>query len=345
MAAVKPRLVLLIMLYLLALAAAVLEAQTGPEIRIARAAGPIVMDGDLSDPGWKGATKVDTFFETNPGDNVPPKVRTVAYLTYDEKFFYAAFEFYDPDISLLRAPYGDRDALPGYTDYGGVILDTHGSARTAIEYLVNPHNIQYDAIQDDASGEDSSPDYFWDSATKIEKDRWVLEMRIPFSTLRYSHANPQVWSILLYRNYPRAFRYQMFSSKLPRGGNCFICRSSRLRRAAISSSPRTGRPKRSGSRGATSARRSSTSRSGSTAAWTRSGLPTRARRSTQRSIPTSRRSNPTSRRSSPTSGLPSSFRRSVPSSSKGSSSSRLPSRPSTHAASPLRDGACARPER
>ena len=228
MAAVKPRLVLLIVLYLLALAAALLEAQTGPEIRIARAAGPIVVDGDLSDPGWKGATKVDTFYETNPGDNVPPKVRTVAYLTYDEKFFYAAFEFYDPDISLLRAPYGDRDALPGYTDYGGVILDTHGSARTAIEYLVNPHNIQYDAIQDDASGEDSSPDYFWDSATKIEKDRWVLEMRIPFSTLRYSHANPQVWSILLYRNYPRAFRYQMFSSKLPRGGNCFICRSSRL---------------------------------------------------------------------------------------------------------------------
>lgn len=228
MAVNRTRLVLLIVLYVLALAAAVLEGQTGSEIRISRAAGPIVMDGDLSDPGWKGATRIETFYETNPGDNIPPKVKTVGYLTYDEKFFYAAFEFFDPDISKLRAPYGDRDALPGYTDYGGVILDTHGAARTAIEYLVNPRNIQYDAIQDDASGEDSSPDYYWDSATRIEKDRWVLEMRLPFSTLRYSHANPQTWSILLYRNYPREFRYQMFSSKLPRGGNCFICRSSKL---------------------------------------------------------------------------------------------------------------------
>ena len=28
---------------------------------------------------------------------------------------------------------------------------------------------------------------------------------------------------MLYRNYPRGFRYQMFSSRLPRDGNYFIC--------------------------------------------------------------------------------------------------------------------------
>src|SRR6266511_1415425 len=232
MAAVRRGLVSPILLSLLLLTASPLKAQnaqgSAPEIQIARTAGPIVIDGDLSDAGWQGATRVDTFYETNPGDNVPPKVRTVAYVTYDDKFFYAAFEFFDPDISKLRAPFGDRDNVASYTDYGGVILDTQGANRTAIEFLVNPRNIQYDAIGDDASGEDSSPDYFWDSATRIEKDRWVLEMRIPFSTLRYSHANPQTWGILLYRNYPREFRYQMFTSKLPRGGNCFICRSAKL---------------------------------------------------------------------------------------------------------------------
>ena len=30
---------------------------------------------------------------------------------------------------------------------------------------------------------------------------------------------------MLYRNYPRDFRYQMFTTRLPRGGNCFICNS------------------------------------------------------------------------------------------------------------------------
>lgn len=210
-----------------ALRAAALLGQ-GAEIQITKAAGPITIDGNLSDPGWKNAAKVDAFYEINPGDNVTPKVKTVAYLTYDEKYFYAAFEFFDPDPSKIRAPYGDRDNLPGYTDYGGVILNTSNDRRTGLELLVNPHNIQFDAINDDASGEDESPDLFWDSATKFTSQGWILEMRVPFSSLRYSKADPQTWGILLYRNYPREFRYQIFSAKIPRGGNCFICRSNSL---------------------------------------------------------------------------------------------------------------------
>jgi Domain of unknown function (DUF5916) len=206
------------------------NAQDGlPEIRIARTAGPIAVDGDLSDPGWKTATRVDTFFETNPGDNVPPKVRTVAYLTYDDRFFYAGFEFFDPDPSKIRAPYGDRDDVPSYTDYGGVILDTRNDHRTGLLLLANPRGIQYDAITDDTTGnEDSSPDFYWESAAKITKEGWVLEMRVPFSSLRYPRGDKQTWGILLYRNYPREFRYQMFSATLPRGGNCFICRSNHM---------------------------------------------------------------------------------------------------------------------
>ncbi|HEX5856289.1 MAG TPA: DUF5916 domain-containing protein, partial [Thermoanaerobaculia bacterium] len=146
-----------------------------------------------------------------------------------DKFFYAAFEFFDPDPSKIRAPYGDRDDVPSYTDYGGVILDTRNDHRTGLLLLANARGIQYDAITDDTTGnEDNSPDFYWDSAAKITKDGWVLEMRVPFSSLRYPRSDKQTWAILLYRNYPRDFRYQMFSAKLPRGGNCFICRSNSL---------------------------------------------------------------------------------------------------------------------
>ena len=215
-----------------ALAAGIVSAQADsarPEIHITRATGPITIDADLSDPGWKGATRVDTFFETNPGDNVTPKVRTVAFLTYDDSALYAAFQFFDPDPSKIRAPYGDRDDVPSYTDYGGVILDTRYDHRTGLLLLANPRGIQYDAITDDTTGnEDSSPEFYWKSAAKITAEGWVLEMRVPFSSLRYPRTDPQTWGILLYRNYPRQFRYQMFSAKLPRGGNCFICRSNPL---------------------------------------------------------------------------------------------------------------------
>jgi len=200
-----------------------------PSFAIQRAQGPITIDGDLSDPGWKGATKVETWYETNPGDNIPPKVKNVGYLTYDDKFFYAAFEFEDPNPEKIRAPLGDRDNVPSYTDYGGVILDTRNDGKTGILLLANPRGIQYDAVTDDTTGnEDSSLDLFWDSAARITPNGWVLEMRVPFASLRYAKRDPQTWGILLYRNYPREYRYQMFSSRLPRGGNCFICRSNKL---------------------------------------------------------------------------------------------------------------------
>jgi len=220
------KLVFLVLLYLLALwlAATALRGEDASSgVHITRAAGPITIDGDLSDPGWQGATRLETWYETNPGDNSPSKLKNVGYLTYDDKFFYAAFEFFDPDPSKIRAPYADRDNISSETDYGGIIINSRNDGRTALLLLANPRGIQYDAVSDDFSGEDSSPDLYWDSAARITKDGWVLEMRVPFSSLRYPKGNPQTWSIMLYRNYPREFRYQFFTTTLPRGSSCFIC--------------------------------------------------------------------------------------------------------------------------
>ncbi len=196
-----------------------------PALTVARATGPIVVDGALDDAGWKGAHRIETWFETNPGDNVAPKVANAAYLAYDDKFFYAGFEFEDPEPRKIKAPLGDRDNVPGDTDYAGIILDARNDGKTAMTFFGNASGIQYDAMTDDTgSGEDSSPDFFWDSAARITATGWTLEIRVPFSSLRYGRADVQTWRILLYRNYPREYRYQMFNTRLPRGGNCFVCR-------------------------------------------------------------------------------------------------------------------------
>ena len=194
----------------------------GAEIRIARAAGPIDVDGDLSEPAWASAARVETWYETNPGDNVPPKVRTVGLLAYDEKFLYVAFECDDPEPGKIRAPYSDRDDISGDIDFAGVILDTRFDGRSGIELFATPRGVQFDAVTDDGA-EDASPDFFWDSAGRVTEKGWTLEIRIPFSSLRYTKADPQTWGILLYRNLSRDYRYQVFSAKLPRGRNCFVC--------------------------------------------------------------------------------------------------------------------------
>ncbi len=84
----------------------------GATYAITRAKGPIVIDGNLSDEGWRGAVRIDRWYEINPGDNIEPPVKNVAYLTYDDKFFYAAFEFEDPNPRSIMAPFGDHDVHP-----------------------------------------------------------------------------------------------------------------------------------------------------------------------------------------------------------------------------------------
>lgn len=200
----------------------------GPPLTITRATGPIVLDGDLSDAGWRSVAPETTWFETNVGNSVPAQVGNRAWLTYDDHYLYAGFQFDDPDPRRIRAPLGDHDNLSGSTDYGGVIVDSRNDARTAQLFLANAHGLQYDALTNDVSGEDSSPDYFWEAVGKVTATGWNLEMRIPFTSLRYADPANPTFGILLYRNYPRDRHYQFFTAPLPRDVNCFICNSSKL---------------------------------------------------------------------------------------------------------------------
>jgi hypothetical protein len=198
--------------------------QPPPPMRVPRITPSVTIDGALTDPAWKDAAVLDEFWETSPGDNVPPPVKTVAYLGYDDKFFYIGVRCLDPQPNRVRAPYVERDQVLGTDDNVAIFLDTRNDRRSAMEFRVNPRGIQGDAMWNDANQtEDFSPDFFYDTAAQVGPEGWTAELRIPFSTLRYPRKDPQEWGILIWRNYPRAYRYAIHSSPIPRGSNCLIC--------------------------------------------------------------------------------------------------------------------------
>ena len=195
-----------------------------PPMAVPRTDAAITVDGALSDPGWQTAAVIDKFYETSPGDNVPAKIATTAYITYDARYFYIGIRADDPEPGRIRAPFVDRDGVIGTDDNIAIFLDTRNDKRSAIELRVNPRGIQADGVFNDANGnEDFAPDFYYDTAAQITKDGWTAEFRIPFSSLRYSNADPQTWNILVWRNYPREFRYAFHSAPMPRGANCVIC--------------------------------------------------------------------------------------------------------------------------
>lgn len=203
-----------------------------PRVSVSRAKGPIAVDGSLDDPGWQGAAEIRDFFEIAPGDNTPPKVKTTAWVAYDDRFFYVAIKCDDARPQDIRAQHVERDHVSSDQDFAGIMLDTRNDGRTGIEFFVNPYGIQDDFVRDESvvngNNEDASPDFHWDSAARITREGWQLEMRIPFSSLRYGGADPQTWGIVVFRSITRDFRYQIASNRAPRQSSCFICHATKL---------------------------------------------------------------------------------------------------------------------
>ena len=196
-----------------------------PSLALSRISARIEVDGDLSDAGWRDASQVDLPYEISVTDNGAPPVKTTGWLAYDSRYFYVAFRCEDPAPKLIRASYADRDSISSAQDFAGVFLDARHDGRSALELFVNPRGIQSDGVTNDATGsEDFAPDLFWESAGRITEQGWDMEMRIPLSSLRYAKGDPQTWGIILYRNYPRDFRYQISSVPIPKGSNCTVCR-------------------------------------------------------------------------------------------------------------------------
>jgi hypothetical protein len=145
---------------------------------------------------------------------------------YTADALYVSFHALDPDPSQIRAHLRDRDAMFN-DDWVGVMLDTFNDNRRGYELAINPLGVQGDIIRDESNSEnqeDSSWDGLWESAGRITADGYDVEVRIPFSTLRFqTGGGEQRWGISFSRNWPRDKRHQLASGRVPRESSCFEC--------------------------------------------------------------------------------------------------------------------------
>lgn len=225
------RLSVLVALEVLALPAVAADSTPPPPapIVVSRASGPLSIDGELDEPAWTSAARVETFYEYSPGENVAPPVRTRAFIAWDDDALYVAVRADDPRPREIRAPVVERDQVFGDQDNVALFLDTNGDRRVALQLRVNPRGVQADAVNNDATGsEDFAPDFFYDAAAHIDARGWSAEFRIPLRSLRFSRGAARAWSFFLIRNYPRGERHQIASVPIPRGLECFVCRAAPL---------------------------------------------------------------------------------------------------------------------
>ena len=188
----------------------------------------IQLDGVIEEE-WSGAARFDNFAEFMPTHQIAARVRTEGYVTHDDTDLFLAFVCYDPDIDRLRASLTDRDQIYR-DDFVGIIIDTYRDQQRAYEFFSNAHGIQGDMLWNASRSErdDESFDAVWESEGRIYEDRWVVEMKIPLSCLRYPNRAQQNWGVHFVRVYPRENRYQFSWMPISQDNNSFMAQAGGL---------------------------------------------------------------------------------------------------------------------
>lgn len=193
--------------------------------RVPRVNGPVKIDAVLDEPMWQQALKITADNEIQPGDNVPAPAPADAYLAYDSEFIYVGFYAHDPDPSQIQAHLKDRDDLNN-EDWIMIGFDTFNDQRRLYEFMCNPLGIQQDGIE---SPDWTDWDAIWYSEGRIVEDGYIVEMAIPFTSIRFqSGDDDQVWGFVVVRKCPRSVEHQITNFELDRDNNCIYCQLDKI---------------------------------------------------------------------------------------------------------------------
>lgn len=199
-----------------------------PTYRVPRVDGAITVDAVLDEPAWQDALVLELAYEVEPGENTEPPVRTEVLLAYGERAIYIAFRAHDPEPEKIWARFSDHDNVM-QDDWVHFVFDTFADGRRAFDFFVNPLGVQADAVETTGGDFGREWDAIWDSAGRITGDGYLVEVAIPFSSLRFQPTSgDQEWGFDAVRSWPRRVRHKMTIAPRDRSDNCYLCQLPRI---------------------------------------------------------------------------------------------------------------------
>lgn len=180
------------------------------KLGIKKTAQPIKIDGELDEADWQQAQAANDFWLKFPTDDTKAKHKTEARVLYDEKFLYIGFTVAD-SMPLIGQSL-KRDSRIRENDGVGVMLDPFGQKTSGFYFSVTAYNVQADDVLSASNfGELSfSWDNKWYSEVKRFPDHYVVEMAIPFKSLRYDKLSKN-WGINFIRSDRKANEFHTWT--------------------------------------------------------------------------------------------------------------------------------------
>jgi hypothetical protein len=183
----------------------------------ARIDGAITVDGRLDEAAWQTATPITAFLQVDPREGEPVSQPTEVRVLYSADALYVGAVL--RDAGAISRPLGRHDADLPHSDWFGISIDSYHDHLSAFTFQVNPAGVRTDALLY-GDAEDRSWDAVWRAETTVTDTGWTVEMRIPFSQLRFGRSDAQTWGLQIWRRIGRHQELAVwaFTPKSERGG-------------------------------------------------------------------------------------------------------------------------------
>ncbi len=202
------------------------SAITSKEVRAYKLQNKIMFDGKLDEQIWQSAP-VKQFVQREPEEGAPCSERTNVWVAYDDNNLYVAAKLFDSDPNLIDASLMRRDSHTE-SDWFFFFVDPYDDNRTGYFFAVNAGGSLWDGVLYNDSWDDDSWDGVWEAKTSIQDDGWSLEMKVPFSQLRFNNSEEMVWGVNFNRDIKRK-KESSFYVMVPKNESGFVSHFAELK--------------------------------------------------------------------------------------------------------------------
>ncbi|MFD2099440.1 carbohydrate binding family 9 domain-containing protein [Flagellimonas iocasae] len=157
----------------------------------------IVLDGVISADEWSNHDTTTGFFNHWPVDEGEARNRTEVKMTYDEHQFYIMAKCYDQGKRIVQSLVRDNDEDFWGSDNFTIALDPVNTKQSGFMFGVTAGGAEIEGtltLEGSQTYSSENWDNKWASKVVQYEDHWVVEVSIPFKTLRYN-ANQNEWGI------------------------------------------------------------------------------------------------------------------------------------------------------
>jgi hypothetical protein len=188
--------------FFLVLSLMVVNAQnTKRSLLVKKVEEKIILDGNLSEDIWLKANSAENFWQLFPTDSLKSINKTSVKILFNDTHLLIGIEALAIDKNFIVSSL-KRDFSALTNDNVTILFDTFRDGQNAFLFGVSAFGVQREGLiserGSDINGFSLTWDIKWQSESVREKDKFTIEMAIPFSSIKYPEGS-QKWGFQTYR--------------------------------------------------------------------------------------------------------------------------------------------------